>query len=156
MSQDENTAQTNQSVTHWKKLTNPNYIGAHDFQPNQELTITIESVGNEMVKNMDGKDESCIVARINKKASNTKTAFDKFILEVEKIQKVPINEIMELIVAKSWAGFKAEWFNNENNNTNGKQFTTKGGEKQHPLTELRAAANQILANYSSQNDRASD
>lgn len=65
MSQNETTtANQTTPVTHWKKLTNPNYIGAHDFQPGQELTITIESVGNEMVKNMDGKDESCIVARI--------------------------------------------------------------------------------------------
>jgi hypothetical protein len=51
-------------VTHWKKLTNPNYIGAHDLQPGQELKITIESVAQEMVKNMEGKDESCIVAKI--------------------------------------------------------------------------------------------
>lgn len=65
MIQNENTtANQNQTVTHWKKLTNPNYIGAHDFQPGQELTITIESVANEMVKNMDGKEESCIVAKI--------------------------------------------------------------------------------------------
>lgn len=56
-----------QTVTHWKKLTNPNYIGAHDFQPNQELTVTIESVATEMVKHFDGKkldEESCIVAKL--------------------------------------------------------------------------------------------
>lgn len=56
----------NEKVTHWKKLVNPNYIGAHDFQPNQELTVTIESISNEMVKNFDGgkmKEEACIVAR---------------------------------------------------------------------------------------------
>lgn len=54
-------------VTHWKKLTNPNYIGAHDFQPNQELTVTIEAITNELVKCFDGKsikEESCIVAKI--------------------------------------------------------------------------------------------
>jgi hypothetical protein len=37
-------------VTHWKKLTNPNYIGAHDLQPGQELPVTIESIKNEVVK----------------------------------------------------------------------------------------------------------
>lgn len=51
-------------VTHWKKLTNPNYIGAHDLALNQELPITIESVAVEKVKNSDGKDEDCVVARI--------------------------------------------------------------------------------------------
>jgi hypothetical protein len=56
-----------QPVTHWKKLTNPNYIGAHDLQPGQQLTVTIESVSNEVVKCFDGKalkEETCIVARI--------------------------------------------------------------------------------------------
>ena len=54
-------------VTHWKKLSNQNYIGAHDLQPGQELTVTIESVANEVVKCFDGKtvkEETCIVAKI--------------------------------------------------------------------------------------------
>jgi hypothetical protein len=54
-------------VTHWKKLTNPNYIGSHDFQPGQELVVTIESVKNEMVKCFDGsklKEEDCIIATL--------------------------------------------------------------------------------------------
>lgn len=51
-------------VTHWKKLTNPNYVGAHDLQPGQELKITIDSVSKEPVKGQDGKEEMCIVAKI--------------------------------------------------------------------------------------------
>lgn len=58
------TTETTQPVTHWKKLTNPNYIGSHDFQPGQEITVTIESVAKEVVKGMDGKDEQCIVAKV--------------------------------------------------------------------------------------------
>jgi hypothetical protein len=61
------TTQPKTQVTHWKKLTNPNYIGAHDFQPGQELTVTIESVANEVVKCFDGKslkEETCIIAKI--------------------------------------------------------------------------------------------
>ncbi len=60
-------AEEPKKVTHWKKLTNPNYIGAHDFQPNQELTVTIEKIANEVVKCFDGsklKEETCIVATI--------------------------------------------------------------------------------------------
>ena len=51
-------------LTHWKKLTNPNYIGAHDLQPNQEAKITILAVSKEMVKGADGKAEELIVAQI--------------------------------------------------------------------------------------------
>lgn len=51
-------------VTHWKKLTNPNYIGAHDLQPGQEVVITIKSVAQETIKGADGKEEQCVVAQI--------------------------------------------------------------------------------------------
>ena len=57
--------QQENKVTHWKKLTNPNYIGSHDFQPNQELTVMIERVQSESVKCMEGgkvKEEQCVVA----------------------------------------------------------------------------------------------
>jgi hypothetical protein len=60
MSNETKQPQTEQ-VTHWKKLTNPNYVGSHDFQPNQELTVTIDKVATEMVKGSDGKASSCLV-----------------------------------------------------------------------------------------------
>lgn len=50
--------------THWKKLTNPKYVGAQDFQPGQELEVTLETIASEMVKGSDGKEESCVVARM--------------------------------------------------------------------------------------------
>jgi hypothetical protein len=56
--------ETQKPVTHWKKLTNPNYVGAHDLQPGQELKITIDAVSKEPVKGADGKEEMCIVAKI--------------------------------------------------------------------------------------------
>jgi hypothetical protein len=58
------TTQEPAKVTHWKKLTNPNYIGAYDLQPGQEVKITIKSVAKELVKGSDGKEESCIVAKL--------------------------------------------------------------------------------------------
>lgn len=51
-----------ETKTHWKKLTNPNYIGAWDFEPGQELTVTIKEIKQERVKNQDGKEENCTVA----------------------------------------------------------------------------------------------
>lgn len=47
--------------------------------------------------------------RKTKKATNTETAFKKFIKQVQETN-APINEILELCVVKSWAGFEAEWF----------------------------------------------
>lgn len=37
--------------THWKKLRNPKYIGEWDFQPGQELTVTIKNVTKEVAFN---------------------------------------------------------------------------------------------------------
>ena len=48
--------------THWKKLTNPNYLGSYAFQPGEEIIATIKKVENEKVKNQDGKEEVCLVA----------------------------------------------------------------------------------------------
>ena len=49
-------------MTHWKKLTNPNYIGAYDFAPDEERTLVITKVASELVQSPDGDKESCIVA----------------------------------------------------------------------------------------------
>ena len=53
-------------VTHWKKLTNAHYIGAHDLQPGQEIRLTINKVQQEAVKGTDGKEELCIVCYFEK------------------------------------------------------------------------------------------
>jgi hypothetical protein len=50
-----------QQLTHWKKLTNPNYIGSEILQPGQELKLTIEKIAKEQVKTAEGTQE-CIVA----------------------------------------------------------------------------------------------
>ena len=64
--------------------------------------------------------------RKTKKATNTKTAFDKFIIEVEKCS-LDKNKILETCIEKSWSGFKSEWINNLNINFDKKitneQFT---------------------------------
>ena len=64
--------------------------------------------------------------RKTKKATNTKTAFNKFIIEVEKCS-LDKNKILETCIEKSWSGFKSEWINNLNINFDKKitneQFT---------------------------------
>lgn len=53
--------------THWKKLTNPDYLGAYALNPNQEIIVTISKVQIEKVKGSDGKEEECTVARFVEK-----------------------------------------------------------------------------------------
>ncbi|MEN6312757.1 MAG: hypothetical protein ABFD25_00760 [Clostridiaceae bacterium] len=54
------------SKTNWKKLQNPDYLGAYSLQDdngkNFEMTLTIKSVRSEEVKGPEGKEE-CIVLR---------------------------------------------------------------------------------------------
>jgi len=56
--------------THWKKLTNPNYIGAHDLYNDKgekgTFDLVIKSVIPEMVKTQDGKEEECVVCYFEK------------------------------------------------------------------------------------------
>ena len=50
-----------EQLTHWKKLNNPDFIGAYAFQPGEEKTLTISTVGREVVTGADGKKEDCTV-----------------------------------------------------------------------------------------------
>lgn len=48
-------------LTHWKKLDNPDYIGAYAFQPGEEKIVTIKQVRREVVTGAEGKKEECTV-----------------------------------------------------------------------------------------------
>ena len=48
--------------THWKKLQNPNYLGSYEFQPDQDMTLTIKHVRKEFVTGDGGrKDEKAVM-----------------------------------------------------------------------------------------------
>ena len=47
--------------THWKKMTNPTYLGSYEFAPGEKKTLTIDRVVQEQVQGSDGKKEECIV-----------------------------------------------------------------------------------------------
>lgn len=52
-------------MTHWKKLTNPNYLGSYDFEPKEERILTIEKVIVEQVIDMEkggSAKKDCIIA----------------------------------------------------------------------------------------------
>jgi hypothetical protein len=48
--------------THWKKLTNPDYIGAYALENGKDLNVKITKVVREMVTGTGGKKEECTVA----------------------------------------------------------------------------------------------
>ena len=49
------------SETHWKKLINPDYLGAYSLEPGQDIVLTIGTVKKEMITGTGGKKEECIV-----------------------------------------------------------------------------------------------
>jgi hypothetical protein len=51
--------------------------------------------------------------RKTKKATNTETAYKKFINQVEKSGH-SINDVLEKCIEKSWSGFDADWYKKEN------------------------------------------
>lgn len=56
--------------------------------------------------------------RKTKKATNTRTAFDAFIKEIES-RNCDYNEMLEIAVKNSWSGFKHEWVDNLKTKQNG-------------------------------------
>ena len=49
------------SDTHWKRLINPDYLGAYSLDPGKDIVLTIGTVKKEMVTGAGGKKEECIV-----------------------------------------------------------------------------------------------
>lgn len=87
--------------THWKKLTNPDYIGAYSLEPGKDMILTIREVKNEIVTGPDGKKEECMVMTFveNVKpmivnSTNAKT--------IQKLYKTPYIE--------EWQGRKIQIF----------------------------------------------
>lgn len=85
--------------THWKKLTNPNYLGAYSIEDGQDLILTIKYVQEERVTGADGKKDDCVVCHFveNAKpmilnATNMKT--------ITKLYKTPYVE--------EWVGKKIQ------------------------------------------------
>ena len=48
--------------THWKKLINPDYIGAYYLEDGKDLTVEITEVKREFVSGEGGRKEECTVA----------------------------------------------------------------------------------------------
>jgi len=84
------------SETHWKKLTNPNYLGAYAFDPGEEKIVVIEYVAREDVTGQDGKVSDCIVAHlVNEKP-----------LILNKTNCKAIEKLLRTPYIEEWAGHR--------------------------------------------------
>lgn len=50
--------------THYKRLMNPDYIGAYSLNPGEDLTVMIDWVQREQITGTGGKKEECTVAHL--------------------------------------------------------------------------------------------
>lgn len=87
------------NLTHWKKLTNPNYFGAYSLEDGQDVILTIRSVRQENVVGSDGKKEECIVCYWNE---NEKP----MILNVTNCKA--ISKIVGTPYIEQWGGHKVQ------------------------------------------------
>ena len=82
------------SETHWKKLTNPNYLGSYAFEPGEEKIVTIDHVVQEEVTGQEGKASMCIVAHlVNEKP-----------LILNKTNCKAISKLLNTPYIEDWAG----------------------------------------------------
>ena len=82
--------------THWQRWYNPNYLGAYAFQPGEEKTLTIKTVGREMVQNQRGKEE-CTVAHFEE---------DEKPLILNKTNCRTITKVWGTPYIEDWAGLR--------------------------------------------------
>lgn len=53
-----------ESKTHWKRLQNPDFIGAYWLPPGEDVTVVIDYVVREQITGTGGKKEECTVAHL--------------------------------------------------------------------------------------------
>lgn len=90
------------SQTHWKKLHNPDYIGAYAIEPGKTLIVTIKTVKNEIVTGTDGKKEECMTMTFVEKDVKPMIVNSTNAKTIEKLYKTPYIE--------EWAGKKIELY----------------------------------------------
>lgn len=46
---------------HWKKTTNPKYLGSWDFEPGEEMIVQVKDVQTEMIQNARGREDKNVL-----------------------------------------------------------------------------------------------
>lgn len=87
------------SHTHWKKLTNPNFLGSYAFEDGKDIVVTIKSVGNEVVTGENGRKEECTVCHFYEDVK-------PLILNVTNMKT--ITKLLGTPFVEEWAGHKIQ------------------------------------------------
>lgn len=90
--------------THWKRLINPDYLGAYSLEPGKDMVLTIKSVVREMIIGVEGKKSEETVIHFAEpqkpmilNRTNQKT--------IQKVYKTPYIE--------DWAGKRIQLYSAE-------------------------------------------
>ena len=78
--------------THWKKLSNPNYLGAYALTPGEDMVLTIDTAKNEDVVGNNGKKEECLVLYFKEKDVQPMILNVTNAKQIEKIHDTPYIE----------------------------------------------------------------
>ena len=86
--------------THWKKLTDPNYLGSWDL-PNGSITVTIKRVEQKQIFNQTKqKEEACVIAEFSDPGIKPMVLNKTNCKTVQKLTGSPFIE--------AWAGHRIE------------------------------------------------
>ena len=85
--------------THWKSMTNPNYLGVYSLPEGRDIILTIKSVGQEMVMGADGSKEQCVVMHFQEPVK-------PFICNKTNLKQ--ITKLLKTPYVEQWAGHKIQ------------------------------------------------
>jgi len=80
------------TLTHWKKLTHPDYLGAYALEPGQDMVLTIKSCAIEIVNGADGKKQECMVIHFMESGVKPMICNKTNAKTITKIHKTPYIE----------------------------------------------------------------
>lgn len=81
--------------THWKSMTNPNYLGVYSLPDGRDIILTIKSVGQELVMGADGSKEQCVVMHFHEPVK-------PFICNKTNLKQ--ITKLLKTPYVEQWAG----------------------------------------------------
>ena len=87
------------SETHWKRMINPDYLGAYSLEPGQDMILTIKQVRKEEITGTGGKKEECIVCHWKEEAK-------PMILNVTNCKTIA--KMLKTPYIEKWAGHRVQ------------------------------------------------
>ena len=87
--------------THWKKLTNPDYLGAYALEEGKDMIVTIKEVRQESITGAKGEKEEAIIAYLE-------NGIKPMILNKTNLKR--IEKVCETPYIEDWAGHNIQLY----------------------------------------------